>query len=184
MKKLLAAVVGALIVFVWSFVAHVLLPLGMVGVDPLPDEAAVIEVLRDTIAEPGLYYFPGYPHPATAEQEADWQARHEAGPLGTLVYLPGGKPAMAPGQLATEFATSCLAALVLAFLLAYLTGSYPCRVALAASVGLFAWFSIQLSYWTWYGYPLDYTIAAGVMEVVGWLLAGLAMAKLVPPPAP
>lgn len=184
MKKLLAAVVGALIVFVWSFVAHVLLPLGMVGVDPLPDEEAVVEVLRDTIAEPGLYYFPAYPHDATEEQEAEFTARHEAGPLGTLVYQPGGKPAMASGQLLTELGTCILAALVLAFLLAYLTGSYLCRVALAASVGLFGWFSIQLSYSIWYGFPLDYTIAAGVMEVVGWLLAGLAMAKLIPPPAP
>lgn len=184
MKKLLAAVVGALIVFLWSFVAHVLLPLGMVGVDPLPDEEAVVEVLRDTVTEPGLYYIPGYPHDATEEQEAEFVARHEAGPLGTLIYQPGGKPAMGPAQLVTELGTCVLAALVLAFLLAYLTGSYLCRVALAASVGLFAWFSIQLSYWIWYGFPLDYTIAAGVMEVVGWLLAGLAMAKLVPPPAP
>lgn len=180
MKKIVAALVGGLIVFVWGIVAHVLLPIGAIGFDNLPDEAAVVDTLKETIVEPGLYYFPGFPDPATEEQQAAWQAAYEAGPRGLIVYHPDGAPPLSIPQMLTQLATSILAALVIAFVLAYLTGSYACRVALVASIGLFAWAALKLPMWNWLNFPLDYTIAALVDVVVGWLLAGLAMAKLVP----
>jgi hypothetical protein len=55
------------------------------------------------------------------------------------------------------------------------------RVLLVALMGLFGFVSISISYWNWYGFPTDFTVAEAITEVVGWLLAGLVMAAIVRP---
>ena len=49
-------------------------------------------------------------------------------------------------------------------------------------MGLFGIVSLLVSYWIWYGFPVEYVCGELVTEVVGWLLAGLAIAKIVRPP--
>src|SRR5262245_50464095 len=41
-RKLLAGILGGVAFFAWSFVAHVVLPLGQTGTQPMPNEQAVI----------------------------------------------------------------------------------------------------------------------------------------------
>ncbi len=185
MKRIvIAGVVGGLIVFVWGFVSHVVLPLGEIGFESLPNDEPVISALEGSVPESGLYFFPGFPNhrEATEEQEEAFLARMRQGPSGIVVYTAEGKEPMSPVQLLTEFLTSAVAALIAAWVLASVVGGYGKRVLLVALLGLFAVASILLSYWTWYGFPTDYTLANGVGEVVGWLLAGLAIARIVPPP--
>jgi hypothetical protein len=43
--------------------------------------------------------------------------------------------------------------------------------------------SIGVSYWNWYGFPLDFTAGEAIMEIVGWFLAGLVLAAIVRPRA-
>jgi hypothetical protein len=60
-------------------------------------------------------------------------------------------------------------------------GSYGQRVLFVALLGLIAWLSINVSYWNWYGFPTAFVLGEGIDQVVGWLLAGLAMAKIIRP---
>src|SRR6185295_9013897 len=53
-RIILAAIVGSIIVFVWSAVAHMVLPIGEMGVKSLPSEEKVVPALKDAIKEPGL----------------------------------------------------------------------------------------------------------------------------------
>lgn len=185
MKRIvIAGVIGGLIVFVWGFVSHVVLPLGEIGFESLPNDEPVISALKGSVPESGLYFFPGFPdhRDATKEEEEAFMARVRQGPSGIVVYTAEGKEPMAPSQLLTEFLTSAVAALVAAWVLASVVGGYGKRALLVALLGLFGFASIMLSYWNWYGFPTDYTLANGFGEVVGWLLAGLAMAKIVPAP--
>lgn len=187
MKRIvIAGVVGGLIVFVWSFVAHMVLPLGEIGFDSLPNDEPVVSALQASVPESGLYFFPGFPNhrDATAEEEAAFMERVRRGPWGLVVYNAEGAEAMSPGQLLNEFLTGTIAALIAAWVLGLVGGGYGRRALLVAMLGLFGFASIMLSYWNWYGFPTDYVLANGVTEVVGWLLAGLAMAKIVPPPGP
>lgn len=186
MKKIvIGGVVGGLIVFVWGFVSHVVLPLGEIGFDSLPNDQPVISALEGSVPESGLYFFPGFEdhRNATKEEQAAHAARVAEGPSGIVVYRAEGVEMMAPSYLVNEFVTSTVAALVAAWVLASLVGGYGKRVLVVAGLGLFAFASILLSYWNWYGFPTDYTLANGFGEIFGWLLAGLAMAKIVPPPA-
>jgi hypothetical protein len=49
-------------------------------------------------------------------------------------------------------------------------------VITAGLIGLAGWLSILVSLWNWYGFPANYTIAQGVEQVIGWLLAGVVIA--------
>lgn len=185
-KILIGGLVGGLIVFVWGAISHMVLPLGEAGIDMMPNEDAVLETMKTSLPGAGLYIFPGLDmksHPSEAEQKA-WEERYRTGPAGILVYRPVGGEAIAAAQLIKELLSNIAGALVAAFLLAKIAGGYGPRVAAVALLGLFAWLSIGVSYWNWYGFPSTYTLAEGVEQTVGWSLAGLAIAKIVKPAPP
>ncbi|HEV3410182.1 MAG TPA: hypothetical protein VG095_07800, partial [Chthoniobacterales bacterium] len=59
MKLLLAALLGAVAMFVWEFVAHMFTPLGEAGIGYLPNESTVSTALASSIGhQRGLYIFP------------------------------------------------------------------------------------------------------------------------------
>lgn len=178
MKRLLVAgVLGGVALFVWGFLAHVVLPLGQTGLRVLPDEETVVAPLQAHLRQPGIYVFPGI-DPA---QQADpavveaWTEKHRAGPRGLIVYNPDGADPMSPTQLAMELLSNVLAAFIAAYLISKAGAPFARVVWLSMLLGLFAWAVVHVSHWNWYGFPGDYTAAALLDEVVGWTLAGIAM---------
>jgi hypothetical protein len=60
MKKILiAGILGGIVAFLWSSFAHMVLPTGDMGVRSLPGEDAIVAAMKQSIHEPGLYFFPG-----------------------------------------------------------------------------------------------------------------------------
>ena len=55
------------------------------------------------------------------------------------------------------------------------------RVGVVTLISVSAGIATNVSYWNWYGYPLDYTVVQVLMEIVGGLVAGLAIAAIVRP---
>lgn len=189
-RVILSGFVAGLVVFIWGFVSHVLLPLGQTGIQSLPNEESVLPVMRENIARPGFYFFPGMEETPGAgrEQQAAsmkaWEERLRRGPSGILVYQPGGSRPMSPRQLGTEALTNILGALIAAALLAMAgagLASFGARVFFVALLGLFASLAVDLSYWNWCGFPGSYTVAALVDQVVGWTLAGLVLGAMLKP---
>jgi hypothetical protein len=173
MKRIaIAAIVGGIVFFVWSAVSHMLLPIGEMGFSTLPNEAAVLESLKTSIPESGLYIFPTPTDPSAA---------NPAGPAGIMVFHPSGGMDMSPGRLGNELFSNVLAAAIAAFVASLMAASYGRRVLAIALLGLFGWLSLIVSYWIWYGFPTAYILGEGINEVVGWFLAGLVIAKIVPP---
>lgn len=184
-KVLTGGIVGGFVVFVWGAISHMVLPLGEAGIQSLPNEDAVLGAMRSSIAEPGLYFFPGldmHAHPSEAQQKA-WEEKHRTGPAGLLVYTPVGGEPIPPRKLITELVSNILGAVIASCLLTKVGGTFWRRAGTVAVLGLFAWISIEISYWNWYGFPGTYVVAQAVDQVVGWGLAGLAIAKLVKPAA-
>ena len=59
MRTLLAGIAAGIAMFIWSSIAHVATPLGMVGVSTLPDESVTVGNLASAIGDKGgLYLFP------------------------------------------------------------------------------------------------------------------------------
>jgi hypothetical protein len=181
----LAALAGSLAMFFWGFVTHVLIPLGTADLHVLKGEDAAIAAVREHAPDPGFYLYPGLDmrkDPTEAEQQA-WAEKYKQGPHGFLVVSAGGDEGSLGRWLGVEFATNFLAALVAAFLLARIAGTYGQRVVALGLVGLIAWLSISASYWNWYGFPGTFVASEALEQVLGWILSGLVMARIVAPPA-
>jgi len=140
--------------------------------------------MRASIQEPGFYFFPGMDmsREPTPEEESAWNAKYLAGPTGVLVYHPTGSAPMSPKQLINELLSNIVAAILAAFVISHVTGGFGRRALIVTLLGLFAWMSISVSYWNWYGFPASTTIAEAVDQVGGWLFGGLALAAIVKPP--
>src|ERR1700753_4249068 len=91
MTVLIAGILGGVAMYVWSTIAHVVLPLGQVGFSQMPNEAAVLSAAQASNGtKDGLYFFPwGDPKdPQMMEKEAAAIRIH---PSGLLLYHPAGK---------------------------------------------------------------------------------------------
>ena len=182
MRIVLAGIAGGVAMFMWTFVSHVVTPLGETGIRQIPNEAAVVSAIKPNIGEPGMYFFPGMDmRNATPEQRAEWEAKYKAGPRGMLIYNPAGETPMSPIQLVTELASNILACICAAFVISLLAGSFLNRVLVAGVMGFIGWLSIDASNWIWYGFPASYIVAEGIDQVIGWLVAGAAIAAIVRP---
>jgi hypothetical protein len=179
MKRiLLAGIFAGVVVFAFSAFDHTVLPIGHIGLKSLPQEDAVVTAMRAGITERGLYFFPGMDmsRKPTAEEEKAYVEKYVKGPTGLLVYSPGGEAPMMPRQLGTELLTNILAGCIAAFVVSLMAGPFGRRVIVVTLLGVFAWISISLSNWIWYGFPAAYILAEGFDQVGGWLLGGFVIA--------
>jgi hypothetical protein len=172
MRTILAGFAGGILMFVWSSIAHVALPLGHIGVKALPHEASSISTIASAMGgEGGLFIFPDKP----------MANKKGSGPVGLLIFQPRGSYEMSPAQLATEFAKEVAEALIAAILLSMTAlQSYGARLGFVSLVGLVVSIATNLPYWNWYAFPLSYTLSYGAIQLLGYVAAGLAIAWVVP----
>jgi hypothetical protein len=189
-KKLLAAVLGGVAFFLWSFVAHMLTGLGETGIQEIPNEQAVVSSMKGSLSGSGLYMFPGWGLPANAShsdkmkamQSDAMQAKMKAGPTGIVVYRAEGMGGVTLRPMLTELVTN----IVQIFLAVLLLGqtrivNFVGRWRFITIAGLLAAISTNISYWNWYGFPGNYTTAYIAMIAVGFAIAGLVAAAIVKP---
>jgi hypothetical protein len=85
-----------------------------------------------------------------------------------------------PRYLAVEFGLEAVASILAAFLVAAAgVAGFFNRVAFVGGIGLIAAIATNGSYWNWWGFPTDYTLAYGFIQLVGYLAAGVPIALLV-----
>jgi hypothetical protein len=87
---------------------------------------------------------------------------------------------MSPNQLLIELLSNIAAAIVAAIVLSRVTAGYIARIAICALMGLFAWLSVSVSHWNWYGFSKAFEIAELIDQVGGGLAAGLVLGKMAP----
>ncbi|HEX3810567.1 MAG TPA: hypothetical protein VHW02_12815 [Rhizomicrobium sp.] len=184
MRLLLAALAGAIAMFVWTSIAHIATPLGYTGFSQIPNEAAVLSAAQSAIGgEPGLYFFP-WVDPKDPKAMEKMQALGKTNPSGLLLYRPADQQTgteMMP-MLIKEFAKQFVEALIAAFLLSLtVLGGYISRAGFVALMGVATAIATNASYWIWYSFPFDYTLAQMITEFVGMAVAGLAIAAIVRP---
>jgi hypothetical protein len=180
-KVVSGGLLAGIVLFFWGAFAHMVLPLGKMGVHRIPSEEPVIGAMRDSIREPGFYFFPGkdMSGEVSESEEQVWQAKVKQGPVGVIIIRPSGGEAMSFRQLGTELATNIVSALLAGFLLTSIRSGYWGRVLFVTLLGVFGFLTISVPYWNWYGFPCDFTIAESIDQVVGWFLAGLVLAAIV-----
>lgn len=179
-RIVLAGLVGGIAMFIWSALAHTVIPLGETGLGMVAPDSAVTAALQAELGDrPGLYGFPGVggdPHRDEAAMAAMTE-KMKTGASGLIIYhAPGYNPPMGT-LMGRELALEVVQSVILAWLLAGLVAtSLAARTTAAALVGVAVGISTNGSYWNWWGFPADYTLAAIVIQIVGYTLAGLVIA--------
>ena len=186
MRPLLAGILGGIVMFIWTSIAHMALPLGEAGINEIPNESAVLDAMKSSMGDKtGLYIFPGLGigKDATHEQKSEamkqMQQRIATNPSGILMYHPPGRPFGFGKSLAVEFSTEVLQAILVIWLLAQTRiESFGGRVGFVVIAGILAAITTNVSYWNWYGFPGVYTISYILIEIVGFVLVGIVAAML------
>jgi hypothetical protein len=189
-RIVLAALAGGVLVFIVSGVLHSSTRLAEVGIRSIPNEDLVLLTMRNSIPEPGFYFFPAPDlSPMSKEQKAAEQSKYLAkfkqGPTGILIYKPGGEDLNFGKLLIIQFLIGLIAAFIAAWILGTTVSAttYGTRVMIVVLIGLFAEIYIDLPYWNWYGFPMNYIIGHLLGGALSWAVAGLAMAATVKRPA-
>ncbi len=188
MKILLSGILAGIVMFVWTSVAHMALPLGEAGIREIPNESAVLSAMQSDIGDQtGLYIFPG---PGVGKdatrQEKNEAMKHmaekiAANPSGILMYHAPGRPFTFGKWLGVEFATELVEAILVVFLLAQTRiVSFSGPVGFVVVAGILAAITTNISYWNWYGFPSVYTTSYMLIQIVGFFLVGVVAALILP----
>ena len=180
MRILLAGLAGAVAMFVWTSIAHMATPLGAIGFNQMPNEQAVLHTMNDSIGtKGGLYFFP-WTDPGDSKSMEKYAAMVKVNPSGMLLYRGPGQDMgadMTP-MLIKEFLKQFVQALIAAWIVSMIAASFISRTGIVTAIGVSTAIATNVSYWNWYGFPFDYTMAQLIIEIVSALVAGLAISAV------
>jgi hypothetical protein len=182
-----AGVLGGIAMYIWSSLAHVVLPLGQIGIREIPNERPVLAAMQSSVGlAPGIYLFPGLGVPENASSDerkaamGQYDQKLAANPSGILVYHPPGAKALTPRQLIVELVSEILEALFAVFLLSLTRlDSFGSRMSFVLFVGIIAAMTTNIAYWNWYGFTASYTVAYMATQIIGFAVAGAVAAALI-----
>lgn len=180
MKVFVTGLIGGFVFFVWGMLAHTVLPIGNMGMKTPTDQQAVLDAIAPTTQGEGVYMYPSlsmeqYQDEAAAKAFAE-SSKGKA--YAFVIYQPGGNPVnvdMVPNLL-KQLGSDLLSAWIVAFVLALGAFGFSKRVFIATALGLFSWLTVSVPWWNWYLFPLDFTVGSLLEQVIGWAVAGSAMA--------
>src|SRR2546423_8616699 len=184
-KIILAGVLGAVAMFVWTAIAHMALPLGEAGVTELPKDEAVLSALESSAGKKsGLYIYPGMGlGPDATHQQRNavmdkYVEKLEKNPSGFIIYHPAGSRPMKMGKFLTiEFITELCEALLAVWLLAQTRiVTFGGRLGFVTAAGIMTAIATNVSYWNWWGFPTVYTASYMFIQIVGFFLVGIVAA--------
>jgi hypothetical protein len=188
-RVVVGAVLSAAALMVWSFMFWVVLSAPGGAMRPVPDEPALLQVLRDKLPVSATYYAPLPPQPQPGQDTAPaleaFRRRQMAGPIALIHFNREGADPLSTmttvRSAAQALVSSLLAALLLLVALPALEG-YAQRVVYVFGLGVFAAAAVRLSEPILWHLPWGHFLHGAMYDAVSWLVAGLVLAAIVKPP--
>lgn len=182
-------VLGGVVWFLWGAVSWMVLPWHNATLPWLPESEAIVGAIAPRVPETGVYLFPAADldengHPKVFEEE--YLRRHREGPIGMLIWRREGVDPLSGAVFAKGIALNFAQAFLAAFLCWAAAGrlpTYGCRVTFVALLGVFAALSTHVAGLVWFHFPAAHFLVMAADVTVGSLLAGLAIAWRIRPPA-
>ena len=169
----------------WFWMAS---PFPNMMIKQVPNEDALVKVLKESLPESGVYFFPfGDRDTVTGkngEASKKFQEMHESGPIGQVVIRHEGAKMMDPNVFALGLSQYFVASLLMVVLLRLAVPgleSYLARVLFVTLIGVFASLAITLQQPIWYHHPWKMPLILAGYDAVSWLLAGLVLALVIRP---
>jgi len=185
-KTWIAGLLAAIVMFVWGFIAHDVLPFGQMALKTTPTEDAVMAGIRGNMNASGMYVLPGADMMQGQKLSGDQQKaamkaymdKWSAGPRAIVVYSEGQAPGFGM-LLGGQFLATLFAALIITFAFSLALPSLPGfgkRVLFVTLLGLLPWLIVDVPLWNWYQFPQAYVVSQILCNGIGGLLAGIFLA--------
>jgi hypothetical protein len=182
MKRLfIGSLVVALVLWVWSTVFYVILPIPYYTMSQTADDIAAGEALKEHFPETGTYILPG----RYASDEVRKKMRAE-GPVATVYYTRDGSPEASPVKILIGTFNSIVIGLILGgamLLLNRYTTDYWAHVAIGTTFGMAYTAYPRFADIIWSDFPAGYQLMMIFSDGFSWILIVLVMARFTRPPA-
>ena len=187
-RVLLAAVLAAVLMFLWGFAFWGMgIPVAMGMMDPLPgnDDGSAGVKLQELVGAGGETRVYVYPWPPNSEEAAEtFNQLHRAGPIVQLFYRKEGSEPMSPTIFALGwlhyFALALLAGILLKIALPALP-TFGQRVCVVSIVGLIGAIWSTIAGAIWFSHPWRYAIGDAAYGIVAGLLMAVVLAAIIKP---
>ncbi|KGQ19039.1 hypothetical protein LF41_131 [Lysobacter dokdonensis DS-58] len=181
MRIFVAGLIGGIVLFLWGVVAHVVLPIGEMGMKVASNQDSAMTALRaSTDKGAGVYMIPGMDPAMWQDKEAmnAFTTKYKDAPSAFVVWDPTPNQnlqTMGPA-LTKQFVNDVLIGLLAAWILAMAPVSFGRRVLMGGVLGVLAWLATSVPYWNWYRFPMDFTVGALLDSGLGLLIASAPIA--------
>lgn len=180
------SILGAIILFLWSAIAWMIIPWPGEPLRTFSNEDAVVQAIKANAPRSGTYLLPNEVKrtPGMSNEQYEKAAQDAADRMskGPLVFAsvrlePFGSMVR---PLIIGFFTQLIAALLASFLLSQTTGlAYAARVGFLIVVGLIIFVGGHLDEWNWWSFSNAYIAMQAGAILIGWALASFVMAVVV-----
>lgn len=166
---------GGIILFVWMALSWMALPWHCATLKGFNDESSVAAIIKTNATESGIYVLP-HMCGGNDEQHMDTTTK---GPLIFTVVRRDGYDFSSPKPYIISFVIDLVAAFFVTYLLLQMReSSYWRRVWFVSVFGIAAGVLAMFPNWNWWGFSFDFTLVGFLDFVIGWFLAGLALATV------
>ena len=186
MRIALGAILGALVLFVWSALAWMVIPWPGEPLRGFTNEDAVVQTIKANVPRSGNYLLPmevKRPSGMTDEQYRtalqNAENRMIQGPMifASVRLEPMGSMAR---YMVIGLITDVIAVLLACILLLHTNAvSYAARVGFVAGLGVLIFVGGHLDEWNWWGFSNAYMLMQFGVLIIGWILTGLVIAIFV-----
>ncbi len=176
-KVIKCGLIGGFVLFLWGFVSWSILPWQKSDFKSFANEGTMKMCIQANASESGIYQLPSC-NTENHEQRMSAKKQMEDGPFVFAFVSMDGKSS---NKVAHEIATLILkiAAVGIAVSLLFQTRlNFKHSVVFFLMIGLLIGLMQTLPFVIWVGSPLLFALAMIFKSVVGWLLAGFAVAKV------
>jgi hypothetical protein len=182
-QLVLGTVLGAIVLFIWSALAWMIIPWPGEPFRTFTNEQAVLDAIKANAPQSGNYLLPNEPKRTPGMTGAQYKAAEKAamdqGARGPMVFAV---VRLGPMDMAKPLVVQLLTDIVLALLGCILLLqtdrlSYFARVAFVGALGVLIFIGGHVEEWNWFSFSTVYLMMELGAIVIGWILAGLVMAK-------
>jgi hypothetical protein len=174
MKKwLLGSLVGAILVFLCQFLSWTILPLHQGEAKYTPAQTDVLNAIRNSIKEDGMYMMPTTPPDASMEEREKLMKDMDGQPWATVIYRSAYE-----SDMVMPMVRGFLVDWFLVFTLIYILtrGGLPTRIRTLAgsvAVGLFTFLAGPYTMHNWFQTPTETYIGHFIDAIVIWGICGI-----------
>lgn len=171
------SIFGAIILFIWMMISWMVLPWHCNVMGKFSNEDAVSSAIMANTPQDGVYMLPNLCHEKVkSEVRADVMKK---GPIVFTAIQRDGFDVKSPKPYIISFIIQWIGAFFVTYLLLQTREStYWHKVWLVTIFGVAAGVLAAFPNWNWWGFSFGYAVVELFDFVIGWFLAGLALAAI------